>query len=83
MTHSEVPAGDQAGRRRDMRIGIVAMAIGIGLLALVALTADGDLSSLAIVGGAIGLNALIVGPYFLLRANAERLRRLLPPWLPW
>ncbi len=59
------------------------MAIGIGLLALVALTADGDLSSAAIVLGAVGLNALIVGPYFLLRANAERLRRLLPPWLPW
>lgn len=83
MTHGDVPPDDQSVRRRDTRIGIIAMAIGIGLLALVALTADGDLSSAAIVLGAVGLNALIVGPYFLLRANAERLRRLLPPWLPW
>lgn len=38
---------------------------------------------LATVLGALGLNLVIVGSFFAARPYLPRLRRYLPPWLPW
>ena len=66
-----------------MRVGIIVIVAGLALLALSALSAGAGADGISIAFGAIGLNALIVGPFFLLRPFADRLRRYLPPWLPW
>ncbi len=39
--------------------------------------------AVALAIGAVSLNALIVGPWFIARTRAAWLRRFLPRWLPW
>jgi len=63
-------------------VGIGAALTLIGL-ALVAIALSGfDTASFAALGG-LGLNAAIVGLFFVLRPLGRRVRRHLPPWLPW
>lgn len=66
-----------------MRIGLVAIAAGLGAVGLAALAAGSGSRGLSILFGAIGINLVIVGSSFLIRPLAGRLRRFLPPWLPW
>jgi hypothetical protein len=54
--------------------------IGFVLVAVAVATPDPGRS--APIGG-VGLNALIIGLFFVVRPLGGRLRRLLPPWLPW
>jgi len=63
-----------------VRGGAALTVIGLALVALALASADSGLS--AVLGG-LGLNAAIVGLFFVLRPFAGRLRRRLPPWLPW
>lgn len=69
--------------RSSTRVGIVLTLAGVALVVLAALTAGEPVSGVTILSGALGINALIVGPFFLLRPHVERLRQFLPPWLPW
>ncbi|MES2209315.1 MAG: hypothetical protein V4515_03920 [Chloroflexota bacterium] len=58
----------------------------VGALAALAIAglADGaGIRGLFILFGALGLNLMIVTSFFLVRPYATRLRRFLPPWLPW
>lgn len=58
----------------------------IGALAALAIAglADGAGNrGLFVLFGALGLNLMIVSSFFVVRPHAERLRRFLPPWLPW
>jgi len=70
-------------RTRSVRIGIITLASGLALLGSAAMASGSTAGGISILLGAIGLNALIVGPFLLLRPFADRLRRFLPPWLPW
>jgi hypothetical protein len=54
--------------------------IGCTLVALAVARLDTALSTPL---GGLGLNATIVGLFFVVRPLARRLRRLLPVWLPW
>ncbi len=54
--------------------------IGLALVAIA--VARPDTTLFAALGG-LGLNATIVGLFFVVRPLVGRLRRLLPPWLPW
>ena len=56
---------------------------GASALAVAAIVGGAGSESLAIVLGALGLNALIVSSFFAARQYLARLRRYLPPWLPW
>lgn len=69
--------------RTSTRVGIVLTLAGVALVVVAGLTAGEPVSGVTILSGALGINALIVGPFFLLRPHVERLRRFLPPWLPW
>lgn len=67
-------------RRRILAVGLVAggaLAIALTFAAPAIVGAAGPL-----IGG-LGLNALIVGVFVAVREPAARLRRRLPPWLPW
>lgn len=66
-----------------MRIGLVVIVAGLAAIGLAAIVAGLDSRGLAILLGAIGINLLIVGSWFLIRPLADRFRRFLPPWLPW
>ena len=62
-------------------VGGAALAlIGLALVASDAMRSD--TAAFAVVGG-LGLNAAIVGLFFVVRPLFRRLRRHLPPWLPW
>jgi len=54
--------------------------IGFALVAVAVAGSDPGLS--AVLDG-LGLNVSIVGVFFVLRPLVGRLRRRLPPWLPW
>ena len=58
----------------------------VGALAALAIAglADGaGIRGLFVLFGALGLNLMIVSSFFMVRPFASRLRRFLPPWLPW
>jgi hypothetical protein len=63
-----------------VRGGAVLTVIGLALVTIALASTDSRLS--AVLGG-LGLNPAIVGLFFVLRPFAGRLRRWLPPWLPW
>lgn len=54
-----------------------------GLIALGVALANLDAGTPAILFGALGLNAAIVGGWLVARRHAARWRRFIPPWLPW
>jgi hypothetical protein len=56
---------------------------GLAALGLAALAGSAANGGPAILFAAIGINLLIVSPWFVARRHAARLRRFLPPWLPW
>jgi len=60
----------------------LAVTVG-GLVALGLAVANLDAGPVAILVGALGLNASIVGGWLSARKHAGRLRRFIPPWLPW
>ena len=54
--------------------------IGLAFVAIDAMKSD--TGAFAVMGG-FGLNVAIVGLFFVVRPLFRRLRRHLPPWLPW
>lgn len=56
---------------------------GLAALGLAALAGPAANGGLAVLLGAIGVNLLIVSPWFVARRHSARLRRFIPPWLPW
>ncbi|MEW5990455.1 MAG: hypothetical protein AB1736_03800 [Chloroflexota bacterium] len=56
---------------------------GAAAVALAAVAYGAGNEALAIVLGALALNVLIVASFFAARPYLPRLRRFLPPWLPW
>lgn len=63
-----------------MRGGAALILIGLALIAIA--VARSDAALFGALGG-LGLNAAIVGLFFVLKPLVGRLRRYLPPWLPW
>jgi len=54
-----------------------------GVFALGLALVNVDAGPVAIIVGALGLNGAIVGGWLVARRHEERLRRFIPPWLPW
>ncbi len=63
-----------------MRGGAALTLIGLAFVAIA--VARSDAALFATMGG-LGLNATIVGVFFVLRPVAGRFRKHLPSWLPW
>lgn len=63
-----------------MRIGAALTLIGLALVAITVARSD---TALFVVLGGSGLNVSIVGAFFVFRPLVGKLRRHLPPWLPW
>jgi hypothetical protein len=62
------------------RVGAALTVAGAGLLAVA--IAWPHAAAAPLLGG-LGLNALIIGPFFAARPLFRRIRDRLPPWLPW
>lgn len=63
---------------------MIGPAVLIGsLIALGLAVVNLDTGPVAILVGALGLNGAIVGGWLSARRHTARLRRLIPPWLPW
>lgn len=71
----------RAGDRLAL-LGIVLTIVGFAGVTL-ALTAPDVVGGTGPLIGGLALNALVAGPFLAGRRFAPRLRRFIPPWLPW
>ena len=67
---------------RQVVLGIVLTIVGLAGVTLV-LTAPDVVGGTGPLIGGLALNALVAGPFLAGRRFASRLRRFIPPWLPW
>lgn len=76
------PAGPE---RRTTAPIAATVGLTLGAFAMLALVmaAPNAFGALAPLVGGLALNVTIVGPILLVRRLVPRLRKRLPPWLPW
>jgi hypothetical protein len=64
-------------------VALRSFAGALAALAIAGLADGAGIRGLFVLFGALGLNLMIVSSFFMVRPFASRLRRFLPPWLPW